>query len=181
MSPCLSAHRSNKGRARTQAQATSLCLLRPHVAQLPAQLHAHTCTTPYFQLLLQGIREEYHAFRDNAALIMLLGPLSLVLGMSWADRHQGVALGTGTLTPWLQTGAWRVGGSRWRWSAAREGVGACVRGEWGQGRWVRSVLVCGDSPRPFLLSLSLCPAAPARARMHACTYVNSFLSISTHT
>ncbi|KAG2453171.1 hypothetical protein HYH02_002495 [Chlamydomonas schloesseri] len=52
----------------------------------------------------QGIREEYHAFRDNAALIMLLGPLSLVLGMSWADRHQGVALGTGTLTPWLQTG-----------------------------------------------------------------------------
>ncbi|KXZ54292.1 hypothetical protein GPECTOR_5g379 [Gonium pectorale] len=40
----------------------------------------------------QGIREEYHAFRDTSAAVMLLGPLALVLGMSWADRHQGGAL-----------------------------------------------------------------------------------------
>ncbi|GIM05554.1 hypothetical protein Vretimale_10012 [Volvox reticuliferus] len=52
----------------------------------------------------QGIREEYHRFRDTSAAVMLLGPLSLVLGMSWADRHQGVPFGTGMLTPWLLTG-----------------------------------------------------------------------------
>ncbi|GLC41998.1 hypothetical protein PLESTB_001057100 [Pleodorina starrii] len=52
----------------------------------------------------QGIREEYHRFRDTSAAVMLLGPLSLVVGMSWADKHQGVVFGTGTLTPWLLTG-----------------------------------------------------------------------------
>ncbi len=35
---------------------------------------------------------------------MLLGPLSLVVGMSWAEGRQGVPFGTGTLTPWLLTG-----------------------------------------------------------------------------
>ncbi|EFJ42661.1 hypothetical protein VOLCADRAFT_119332 [Volvox carteri f. nagariensis] len=52
----------------------------------------------------QGIREEYHRFRDTSAAVMLLGPLSLVVGMSWVERHQGLPFGTGALTPWLLTG-----------------------------------------------------------------------------
>ncbi|KAG2488906.1 hypothetical protein HYH03_012536 [Edaphochlamys debaryana] len=52
----------------------------------------------------QGIREEYHTFRDRAAGIMLLGPLALTLGLAWADRHQGAAFGQGQPTPLLLLG-----------------------------------------------------------------------------
>lgn len=52
----------------------------------------------------QGIREEYHRFRDTSALVMLLGPMALVLGMTWSDRAQAVPFFQGRLTPGLLTG-----------------------------------------------------------------------------
>lgn len=61
---------------------------------------------------MQGIREEYHHFRDSSALLMLLGPLALVGGMVWSDRAREAmgqarpATGHYHFTPWVLTGRW---------------------------------------------------------------------------
>lgn len=67
-------------------------------------MHAlHACMR-----VLQGIREEYHHFRDSSATIMLLGPLVLVIGMAWADSHPSLggkkSENEYVFTPWVLTG-----------------------------------------------------------------------------
>jgi hypothetical protein len=70
-----------------------------------------------------GIREEYHAFRNRAMLIMAAVPLTLYSGMRRADsvrdKHHA---GSITLTPQLLTGA--VGGMVGRvWGGGERGGG----------------------------------------------------------
>lgn len=134
---------------------TPACTCNRHI--LPASRTASTthlchhntaCTT----LPAQGIREEYHKFRDTSALVMLLGPLSLLAGMTWVDRSQGVPFGTGSLTPMLLTGGWGAA----RGGGGRGGVLERAQGCRAASTWVRRGLLpagrvaCGGQERPDL-------------------------------